>query len=167
MAPAVGEFKSSAGGFSCGLPGEGWQRRLNHPEFLLSIRHDDVDNALRPAIDVSESKSRTQEELEAFRTGSLKVYKGDATFKTMPLVPIKIDGRMGWIEDQTSMNALAATMHRKIGDPIYKPVLYRETTVYITGPKRAYTIQYSSPVSLYDKHRPAFDRFLASFKFTE
>lgn len=167
LAPAVGQFKSGAGGFACELPGTGWQRRLNYPDLYMSVRHDDTDNALRPDIDVHEDKGRTREELEVLRAGAIRIYEGDTTFQAMPIRPIKIDGRMGWIEDQTSMNALAATMHRKSGDPIYKPALFRETTVYITGPKRSYAIKYSSPVSLYDKHRPAFDRLLASFKFTD
>lgn len=167
LAPAVGHFQSVAGGFTCELPGPGWQRRLNYPDLYLSVRHDDADNSLKPDIDVREDKGRSLEELEALRVRAIKSFEGDATFKAMPIRSIKIDGRMGWIEDQASMNALPATMHRKIGDPVYKPVLYRETTIYITGPKKSYAIKYSSPASLYDKHRPAFDRLLSSFKFAE
>ncbi len=78
-----------------------------------------------------------------------------------------MDGRVGLVEDVTSINALAATMHRKSGEPAFKPVLYRETAVHVSGPKRAYIIRYASPISLYDKHRPAFDRLISSIKFTE
>lgn len=163
--PATGSFRSENGGFSCELPGVGWQRRLNISQLYLGLKHDEFDSGFHPDIDVYEHKSRTREELEALRAGSIEQRKDDPNFKALPIQEIRVDGRVAWIDDQTFINALAATMHRPAGTPAFKPVLYRETTIFVTGPKKSYIIRYSAPVSLYDKHRPAFDRLLAGFRF--
>lgn len=129
--------------------------------------HDDSDNGLGPTIYIYEHKSRTRKELEGLRGAALNARKDDPSYKSLPIQEIKLAGRSGLVENVTSINALAAMMHRKDGGPAFKPVLYRETTVYVTGPHRSYNIRYAAPASLYDKHRPAFDRLLGSFKFTE
>lgn len=161
--PASGIIQSG-GGFSCELPGAGWIRDLYPTSGFLLLKHPDVENEISPTIFVYEDRPRTREELEGYRRKSLSERKTDDSFTSEPLKEVLIGGRKGILIDETSMNALAAGMrHRSTPPP--PPVLTRQQTVYVSGPARPYAFTYEAPVSIFEKHRPEFEKLLASIKF--
>ncbi|UPT72485.1 MAG: hypothetical protein M0D55_10915 [Elusimicrobiota bacterium] len=162
--PAVGSFQSD-GGVRCELPASGWMRDAYPTKgIFLSLGHPDEENEISPHISILEDRPRTKDELERYRNHALRTKRDGDPAKSEPIRDVTVDGRKGLLEDAIFLNALASIVHQRT-TPAPPPVLTREQTIYVTGPARSYTIRYSAPISLFEKHHPEFEKLLASIKF--
>lgn len=165
--PTPQSSRFSTEGFSGELP-SGWKEDKGM-ETPLWLRGPETEGAEFPTIALDRAIDRQKRAASrAVVEDFLKLDKStlglDPTFSSWAVKEISVDGRPAWEYSISYLNTSQRAIHMLHGGPPPVDVNVRITNVYFQANGRAWEAMYSAPVSLYDKYRPTFDRFLADLR---
>lgn len=157
----------SAEGFSGELP-SGWSEDKGM-ETPLWLRGPETEGAEFPTIALDRAIDRQKRAVsrtvvEDFLKLDKSTLGKDPTFSSGPVKDISVDGSPAWEYSISYLNTSQRALHALHGGTPPVDVNVRITNVYFQANGQAWEAMYSAPVSLYDKYRPTFDRFLADLR---
>lgn len=158
-------YSPPSGIFSCEIPSD-WRLFDSKVSHLDASSPDDV-GLISAEISISRERKWSIEKLKEDMAWNRKNWGDDdpAYFSQTPLKPFSSGEFKGWTYSRTRINALAAGMHHQETPPP-APVRYKETFIYVETHGKQYLIEYAAPTAIYDKHRPALDHLLETFRWT-
>lgn len=154
-------YTSRTARFQCEIPSDWKYINTNSKSDHLAIFSHDYDNERGASILVTLGEPGDRP--EKLRDSMRRLRGDEPDFSIDPVTRVSVGKYQGlMLSSVRSEHSFAS--HRT--GPMPPPFMYRETDIWFDTPYDAYHISYGAPVVLYEKYKPAFERLLATFKWT-
>lgn len=160
--PAAGRGLGELG-LTASVP-EGWDAEDGSRPFWVEARES--EGALSPRITIDEERSVPDRAFaEELAEDDRKIYGAGPHFAMTAVSTSEVSGAPGWSYTFSYLDQgqRGVETPKNYSGPIDVPA--KRTTLIVKGPRKHFRIVYSAPLSLYEKYRPEFERWLRSIQF--